>query len=171
MGNLIYRNRETTLWFLPAAAAHAEDYAFELHNLASAAGRQSAQCDLGEGAVSGWYEWRAFIQFATAPVLGETVDFYLKTAGSSDAATTHPDNDDGTAEGAVSAIDKLNNLHYLGSIVVDEAAQDIEMVASGMVYIGARAFNVVVWNASADALTNDVDENGFLLSPVPSEIQ
>lgn len=171
MANLIYRNRETTLWFVPAAAAQAEDYAFELHNLASGAGRQSEQCDLGEGAVSGWYEWRAFVQFATAPVLGETVDFYLKTAGSSASATAHPDNDDGTGEGAVSAEDKLRNLHYLGSIVVDEATQDIEMVGSGLVYIGARSFNVVVWNDTADALTNDVDENGFMLSPVPSEIQ
>jgi len=65
----------------------------------------------------------------------------------------------------------LRNLHYLGSIIVDEAVADIEMVASGMVYIGARAFNVVMWNDTADALTNDVDENGFMLSPVPSEIQ
>jgi len=171
MPNLIYVNRETTLWFVPAAAAQAEDYAFELHNLASAAGRQSAQCDLGDAARSAWYEWRAFVQFATAPVLGEHVDFYLKTAGSSDSATAHPDNDDGTGEGAVSAEDKLRNLHYLGSIEVDQATQDIEMVASGIVYIPFRAFNVVVWNSSADALTNDVDENGFMLSPIPDEIQ
>jgi len=171
MANLIYRNRETTLWFVPAAAAQAEDYAFEMHNIASGAGRQSAQCDLGEGAVAAIYEWRAFVQFATAAVLGETVDFYLKTAGSSASATAHPDNDDGTGSAAVSAEDKLNNLHYLGSIVVDEAAQDIEMVASGTVYITARAFNVVMWNSTADALTNDVDENGFMLSPVPDEAQ
>jgi hypothetical protein len=171
MANLIYRNRETTLWFVPAAAAQAEDYAFEVHNLASGAGRQSAQCDLGEGAVSALYEWRAFVQFATTPVLGETVDIYLKTAGSSAAATTHPDNDDGTGEGAVSAADKLKNLQWIGSIVVDEATADVEMVASGEVFIIARAFNVVFWNASADDLTNDVDENGFMLSPVPMEIQ
>ena len=171
MANEILRNRGTTLWFVPAAAAQAEDYAFELHNLASAAGRQSAQCDLGEGAVSALYEWRAFVQFATTPVLNERVDFYLKTAGSSASATAHPDNDDGMGEGAVSSINKLKNLHYLGSIVVDEAVADIEMVASGEVVILARAFNVVVWNASADGLTNDVDENGFMLSPVPMEIQ
>jgi len=83
MANLIYRNREATLWFVPAAAAQAEDAAFEMHNIASGAGRQSAQHDLGEGAIAGWYEWRAFVQFADTPVLTETVDFYLKTAGSS----------------------------------------------------------------------------------------
>ena len=48
---------------------------------------------------------------------------------------------------------------------------DIEMVASGTVSITARAFNVVAWNSAADALTTDVDENGFWLSPVPNEVQ
>lgn len=171
MANLLYKNSEASLWFVPAAAAQAEDYAFEIHNIAAAAGRQSAAADLGVGAISGWYEWRAFVQFATTPVLKETVDFYLKTMGSSASATAHPDNDDGTGSAAVSAIAKLDNLKYLGSIVVDEAVADIEMVASGFVYIYARGFNIVMWNASADALTNDVDENGFYLTPVPSEIQ
>lgn len=171
MANLIYKNRETTLFFVPATAAQAETQAFECHNLASGAGVQSAIHDLGEGAIARLYEWRAFVQFATAPVLGETVDVYLKTAGSSLASTTHPDNDDGTTASAVSAEDKLKNLHYLGSIVVDQATADIEMVASGLVDISARAFQVVFWNASADALTNDVDENGIFLSPVPDEVQ
>ena len=171
MANLIYKNAESCIWFVPAAAAQAEDYAFEMHNIAAGAGRQSAHCDFGVAAVSGWYEWRAFVQFATAPVVGETVDFYLKTSGSDASATVHPDNDDGTGSAAVSAEDKLNNLHYLGSIVVDEAAADIEMVASGVVYIAARGINVVMWNSTADDLTNDVDENGFYLTPIPSEIQ
>ena len=171
MANMIYLNSGTTLWFVPAAAAQAEDYAFECHNLASAAGRQSAPVDLGVNARPALYEWRAFVQFATTPVLNERVDFYLKTMGSSASATAHPDNDDGTGEGAVSSINKLKNLKYLGSIVVDEAAENIEMVASGEVFITARGFNVVIWNASADALTNDVDENGFMLTPVPTEIQ
>ena len=171
MANLVYKNRETTLWFVPAAAAQAETAALECHNLAAGAGVQSAQHDLGEAAVSGWYEWRAFVQFATTPVLKETVDIYLKTAGSSAAATTHPDNDDGTTASAVSAVAKLDNLQYLGSIVVDQATADIEMVSSGEVFIMARALQVVIWNASADALTNDVDENGVMLSPVPMEVQ
>lgn len=171
MANLIYRNRETTLFFVPAAAAQAETQIFELDSLGSGAGIQSAIHDLGEGAISRWYEWRAFVQFATTPVLTETVDFYLKTAGNSASSTGHPDNDDGTTAGAVSAIDKLNNLKYLGSIQVDEAVADIEMVYSESVWISARAFQIVAWNASADGLTTDVDENGFWLSPVPDEIQ
>jgi hypothetical protein len=171
VANLIYKNSETTLWFVPATAAQAEDAAFEVHNLAAAAGRQSAQYDFGVGAVAGLYEWRAFVQFGAVPVLKEVVNIYLKTAGSSASATAHPDNDDGTGEAAVSAINKVDNLLYLGSIIVDEAAQDIEMVASGYVYIAARAVQVVFWNATADILTNDVDENGFMLTPIPDEVQ
>ena len=171
MANKIYQHSETTIWFVPAAAAQAEDYAFEIQSIAAAAGRQSAHWDRGTAARPGIFEWRAFVQFADNPVLNETVDFYLKTSGSSASATAHPDNDDGTASAAVSAVDKLNNLHYLGSIVVDEALADFEMVASGTVYITARGINVVMWNASADALTNDVDENGFMMTPVPDESQ
>lgn len=171
MPNAIYRNREDTKWFVPATATEPEDAAFEVHNLASGAGRQSAQLDLTEDAVSMLYEWRAFVQFATTPVVGETIDIFLKTAGSDAAATTHPDNDDGTSEGAVSSSDKLNNLHRLGAIVVDEAVADIEMVASDFIEIAARAVQVVFWNSSADALTNDVNENGFMLTPVPLEVQ
>jgi hypothetical protein len=175
MANLIYRNRETTKWFVPASASQAEDAAFEVHNLAAGAGRQSAQIDLGESAVSRLYEWRAFVQFADTPVLGEVVGIYLKTAGSGSSATAHPDNDDGTTEGAMTAVsgtvDKRLNLHLLGTIVVDEQVANTEMVASGIVEIGARAIQVVFHNATADALTNDVDENGFMLSPVPDEVQ
>ena len=171
MANLIYQNSEATIWFVPAAAAQAEDYAFEMHNIAANNGRQSAHWDRGVDAVPALYAWRAFVQFATNPVIPETVDFYLKTSGSDASATIHPDNDDGTGDIIVSVEAKLNNCHYLGSIVVDEALADREMVASGTVYITARGINIAMWNSTADALTNDVDENGFYLTPVPDEIQ
>lgn len=166
MANKVYQHNETALWFVPAAAAQAEDAAFEVHNLASGAGRQSAQHDFGTSARASVFAWRAFIQFATAPVVGEVVKFYLKTSDGN-----HPDNDDGTSEGAVSAEDKLLNLRVLGSIIVDEAVADVEMVASGLVTISERYTQVVCWNASADGLTNDVDENGVTLVPVPLEVQ
>ena len=171
MANLIYKNPETTIWFVPATATQAEDAAFECHNLAAAAGVQSAQYDFGVEATAGWYEWRAFVQFATTPVLGEKVDIYLKSAGSSASATAHPQNDDGTSASAVSAADKLRNLQLIGVLVVDETTADIEMVASGYVFIAARAIQVVFQNSTADALTNDVNENGFMLTPVPMEVQ
>ena len=171
MTNQVLQLPLTTIWFVPAAAAQAEDYAFEFHNLAAAAGRQSAHWDRGHAARPWAYEWRGFLQFADVPVLTETVDFYLKWSGTSASATAHPDNDDGTGESAVSALAKVSNLKYLGSVVVDEAAANVEMSASGIVVVGSRGVNVVVWNASADALANDVDECGFYMTPLPDQIQ
>lgn len=171
MANKVYVVTETTKWFVPAAAAQAEDAIFEVDGLASAAGHQSAQIDLGTAARSQLYEWRAFVQFATVPVVGEAIRIYLKTAGTSASATAHPDNDDGTGDLAVSAEDKLKNLHFIGDIIVDQAAANIEMVGSGIVEIRARAIQVVFWNGTADALTTDVDENGLALTPVPDELQ
>lgn len=166
MANKIYQATETALWFVPATATQAENAAFEVHNLASGAGRQSAQYDFGTSSRASVFNWRAFIQFATAPVVGQRVGFFLKTSDGN-----HPDNDDGTTEGAVSAEDKLRNLIHIGDISVDQAAANIEMVKSGTVSINARYVQVVAWNYSDDGLTNDVDENGFILIPVPPEVQ
>ncbi len=142
-----------------------------MHNLAAGNGYQSAQYDRGVGATPALFEYCGFVQFADTPVLNEMVHFYLKPAGSSASATAHPANDDGTSGGAVSAEDKLKNLQYIGSIVVDEAVANVEMVCRGAIFISARAFNIVVFNKTADATTNDVDENGFFLTPIPDEIQ
>ncbi len=171
MPNLIYQNPETTIWFVPAGATQAEDHILELDGLASGAGIQSAHWDRGVAAMPALYEWAMFVQYAAQPVLAETISIYLKPSGTSASATAHPANDDGTGAGAVSAIDKLNNLHLIGVLSVDEAAVDIEMVARGVTYLTARGYNVVIWNDSADALTTDENENGFYMTPIPDELQ
>jgi len=171
MANLVYQNPEMTIWFVPTGSSQAEDVPFECYNLAAGAGWQSDQYDRGVAATPALYEWCAFVQFATTPVVGETVDIYLKEAGTSAAATAHPTNDDGITNSAVSADDKLNNLRWIGSIRVDEAAADVEMAARGPVYLTARAFQVVFENSTVDATTNDVNENGFFMTPIPDEIQ
>lgn len=168
MANKLYQHDETTLWFVPAAAAQAEDAIFEVDGLASGAGRQSTMLDLGTAARSSLFAWRAWCQFATTPVLAEVIDLYIKTG---DTVTTHDDNDDGGTDAAVSSINKLKNLLKIGSIVVDEAVADVPMAASGVIYLPHREVGVVWWNSTADALTTDVDENGFSLTPVPPEAQ
>ena len=169
MANLIQVNQGTALWFVPDGATQAQDAIFEVDGLGAGAGHQSAQVDFGVAAREYIFAWRAFVQFATTPVLGEIVRIYLKT--SNDDTIDHPDNDDGTGNAAVSAEDKLKNLKLLGSIIVDEAAADIEMVASGVVDIRAEIVQVVFWNGTADALTTDENENGFILTPIAEEIQ
>jgi len=133
-----------------------------LTSLGAGAGRQSAQHDFTDSARAYFYRWRAWCQFTTTPVVGETVDWYYKTGLTT---STILDNDDGTGDIAVSAEDKLKNLHYIGSITVDEAA-DVEFVASGTIVIYERFLHIVCWNATADALSATALDMGFSLTPL-----
>jgi len=162
MVSKLYQVEETAITFADSGGT----VVFTPTSLATVSGRQSAQHDFGTTARAYEFAWRAYVQFATAPVVGETVDIYIKTSDG-----THVDNDDGTGDAAVSSIDKLNNLHYLGSITVDEAAANIEMVKSGVVTLRQRYAQVVFWNATVDSLTSTASEHGFILTPVPSEGQ
>lgn len=168
MANLIQQNQGTIIAWADSGA----DLAITLKGLATGAGRQGAEKDFGVGAVATRYAWLAQVQFdtATAPVVGEAVDIYLKTAP--DGANYDNDDGDGT-DIAVSSIDKLKNLHYLGSIVVDEAAADVKMQASGFITIVAEKVAPVFWNATADTLDDDASTTDlkFSLIPVPLEIQ
>jgi len=166
MPTKVFAIEEANVSFAPAAATDS-DVTFEVDGLGTLAGHQSAQHDFGTSARSRRFAWRAFIQFATAPVIGEVVEVYLKTS----STEGHPDNDDGTGDAALSAQDKLRNLHQIGRIQVDEAVVDIEMVGSGTVDLDHRFLQVVFFNRTADALTTDVNENGFNLTPFPDEIQ
>jgi len=168
MANLIHQNQGTILTWADSGGTHA----ITLVGLATVSGRQGVEHDFGVAAVGTRFMWLAQVQFdtATAPVVGETVDIYLKTAPDGD----NYDNDDGDGTDiAVSNIDKLKNLHYLGSIVVDQAAVDVPMQASGHVNIRAEKVAPVFWNATADTLDADCGTTDlkFSLIPVPLEIQ
>ena len=143
-----------------------ETNAMTLNNLATGAGRQGAQHDFGASARANRYEWRAHVEFATTPVVGEEVRIYLKTSDG-----THPDNDDGTGDIAVSAEDKLRNIRLLGIIQVDQAATSVEMVASGDITINTRYVMPIFWNGTADNLTATNNTSGFSLTPFPYQIQ
>lgn len=168
MANLIQQNQTTLIAWADSGA----DLAITLKGLTSGSGRQGAEKDFGVAAVATRYMWLAQVQFdtATPPVVGEAVDIYLKTAPDG----VNYDNDDGNGTDiAVSAENKLKNLHYLGSIIVDEAAADVPMQASGHVDIRAEKVAPVFWNATADTLDDDTSTTDlkFILVPVPLEIQ
>lgn len=153
---------ETPITFLASGG----DVTFTQTSVASGAGRQSAQHDFGAAARAFAYKWRAWVKFATTPVVGETVDFYLKTSDG-----THSDNDDGTTDAAVSSEDKLSNLRYIKSIIVDEASSTPEFSASGEMVIYDRYAQVVMWNASEDDLSSTAADHGFSLTPIPVQGQ
>lgn len=165
MPNKVYIIPETAITWLASAGTET----LTLTSVAASAGRQGALHDFGTSARAGGFIWRAWVKFATTPVVGETVRIYWK---SSDG--THPDNDDGTGDAAVSAEDKLRNLKLLGVIVVDEASTTPEFAASGYLpeeWSAHRYGAPVFWNATADALSSTAGDHGFSLTPVPAEIQ
>lgn len=166
MPNKVYVNPETALTLRNTGGSAA----LTLTSLAANAGRQSAVLDLSASPRSPWYTFRPFLKFATNPVVNESLRFYVKARDS--ATGGKADNDDGDSDAAVSAEDKLKNLHYIGSLIVDEALSTPEFSASfGPIYIPERYIQVVVWNATADALSATAADHGIDVIPVPVEIQ
>lgn len=136
--------------------------------LANAAGRQSVMYDQGDPTTPRplLWEYRIYTQAQATPTVGQRFNVYLKTSDG-----THPDNDDGAGDAAVSSINKLVNLTLLQSPIVDEAAANIEYVAKGVIEIPWRYFGVVAWNAMGSAVTNDVAETKAIFTPIFEDIQ
>lgn len=162
MPNKVYQIEETAITWLASGGTNV----LTLTSLGAGAGRQGALDDFGTSARARRYAWRAWVKFATTPVVGEVVEIYWK---SSDG--THPDNDDGTGDAAVSAEDKLRNLTPIGNIIVDEASITPEFVGSGEIVIPHRHGAPVIWNATADGLSSTAGDHGFQLTPIPDEVQ
>lgn len=165
MPNKVYLIPETAVTWLASGGTNI----LTLTSLAAAAGRQGALHDFGTAARAADYIWRAWVKFATVPVVGEIIEVYWKTSDG-----THPDNDDGTGDAAVSAADKRRNLKLLGVIVVDEASITPEFAGSGLLPAEWAAHQhgaPVIWNATVDALSATAGDHGFSIIPVPAEIQ
>ena len=165
MPNLIYINEETAITWRNTGGSEL----FTPTSLAAAAGRQGAMHDLGAGARSLKFAWRAFLKPGATRVVGEAVRIYVKT-GSGATAGARPDNDDGTGDIAVSAEDKLKNLTQIGTLTIDENAA-VEMVKSGVVLLHHRWVAPIFWNATANSLSATAADFGFDLTSVPFEVQ
>jgi hypothetical protein len=161
MPNLIQENEAAAITWDSAGTSAL----FTPTTLGAGAGRQGAHYDFGVAARTRRYVWRAWLKPGATRVVGERVEIYLKTSDG-----THPDNDDGTGDIAVSSSDKLRNLWPIGVIQIDENAA-VEMTKSGDIEISARYVAPVFWNATANALSTTATDYGFSLTPVPDEIQ
>ena len=164
MANKILAVRETTLKFADSAQTPTKN--LTLSALAAGAGRISAKHDFGSAAKSRLYEWRATMQWGTAPVVGESIDIYLSTSDG-----TNPDGEEGTADAALSAEDKLKNMHYIGSIIADVSTNNIDYTGSGFFNLNSQHASIVVFNNSIDALRTDTSVHAVLITPVPDEVQ
>jgi len=162
MANLIYRALETPITFRDSAG----DAVITLLNLGFGAGRVSARYDRGAGSKARWFEWRAVVQFESAPALGEVVELYLFPSDG-----TYMDGVLGTADAALSS-DKRRNGQWIGNVIADTVSTATDIIASGMCYINSRYVSVGVWNASAaDNLENTSNASRIILTPVPDELQ
>ena len=158
MPNKVYLAAETALTWTDSGG----DYALTLASLAADGVRVGAQADLGSAARPRLYAWRFVVAgFATAPVVGETVDVYL-AAGDG----TYIDGNVGASDAAGSTA-QLPNLLFLGSATVQTTSTTDDLIISGQVEIAARYVSPVIHNNTADALSG----GRFILTPVPDEIQ
>lgn len=150
-------------YFLPETPidfSSAGDVTFTPTSLAAGSIRESAQHDFGTTARAYAFNWRAHTVVGTGLLLGETIDIYAKTSDGTDV-----DNDEGTTDATRTNTDKLKNLHYIGSIVVDEAVVTTKHVASGSTQLTQRYFQVVWHNTSTGALSATAGDHGFSLEP------
>lgn len=161
MANKVYQALETVITWLASGGTAT----FTPTSLAGTSGRQGAHHDLGTASAARRFGWRAWIKPGATRTVGDRIEVYLKTSDG-----TRHDNDDGTGDIAVSSVDKLNNLLWLGTILIDENAA-VEMVKSGEVFIPHRYCAPVFWNTSANALSSTAADFGFSLTPVPDEVQ
>jgi hypothetical protein len=161
MPNKIYQKDETAVTWLASGGTNL----FTPTSLATATGRQGAHHDFGVSARPRLFAWRAWVKPGATRVVGEGIRVYLKTSDG-----TRHDNDDGTGDIALSHSDKLRNVRQLGAIVIDENAA-VEMVAGGIVEIGARYAAPIFYNGTANTLSATAADFGFSLTPIPDEIQ
>ncbi len=149
------------------------DEVLTLTSLGAGAGRQGARHDFGviTTAREHLFDWWFFMKFATVPVVDEVVDIYWK---SYHQAGVHALNDDGDGDDAVSAKDKLKNLIFLGSLIVDEASLKPECATATKgdpIWLPHRFGMPVIWNDTADAFSATAAEHGFILTPVVPQAQ
>jgi len=149
-----------------------DDVAWTTEGVTNGAGHQSAQYDLGDANVTARpdeYRVRFYIQLqAIIFVVGNTIDVYAKT---SDSATLHLDNDDGTSDIALSDSNKLKNLMYVGSAIVDEVTAGIEFVMTATIRLPSQYVHFVLENNSGADLSLTASATKLELTPIYMQAQ
>lgn len=139
------------------------DYAWSVEGLTNAAGRVSAQVDLGAAPRPGIYAWSCEVQFQATPTQYNTLDIYVATAPEGDS--TQISGDVGASDAALGDVDMLKNLRYIGSVVSENAAASEKCVASGDILLTERYVSFIAYNDSG-ATVNATDSNfQFTLTP------
>lgn len=140
------------------------DYAWSMEGVSNAAGRVSAQIDLGATPRPGLYAWVCEVQFQATPTQGKGLELYLATAPDHDSSRI--DGDVGASDAALGDVDMRRNLMAIGYVVSENAAASEKCIASGVVEIVKRYVSIVGYNDSGAAV-NATDTNFyFSLTPI-----
>lgn len=166
MANEAYIAVGTSLLFNGEATA---DVALSAEGVANAAGRVSAQKDLGAAPRPGLYRWSCEVQWQATPTQGAVLEIYA--AGAPDADSTQIDGDVGTTDAALGDVDMRRNLRYLGCVVSENAAASEKCVASGVFEWTMRYISIVIYNGGGSSI-NATDSNfRFDLTPISWQSQ
>ena len=135
--------------------------------------RTGSFLDLGAASRSSDYVFTFFVDaFATAPVLGETIDLYFGQGTSTTSFDGEPNTAPGDAAEGNTQVEQLKNLLFVGSAVVGTTtAGDAQLRITGFVRFFQRYIFPVVHNNTADALNNTGDGHSIILTGVPPEVQ
>lgn len=166
MANESYINKGTELLVSGVSGA---DYAWSVEGVGSAAGRVSAQIDLGALPRPDEFEWSCEVQFQATPTQGLGLELYR--AGAPDSDATQIDGDVGASDAALGDIDMRRNLKWIGHVVSENAAASEVCVSSGTFRHTFRYLSLVAYNSSG-ASVNATDTNFvFKLRPLYSQGQ
>jgi hypothetical protein len=153
VANETYIKKLTNVLFNGEAGA---GVAISVEGLANAAGRVSAQYDLGASPRPYLFTWSCEAQFQATPTQGSGLELYIATAPDHDS--TQIDGDVGSTDAALGDIDMRRNLHYIGFVTSENAAASEACVKSGTFETTQRYLSLVVYNASGAAV-NATDSN------------
>jgi hypothetical protein len=148
----------------------------DLTSLAATAARQSDKFDFGATRARK-YSMTAALEWATAPVAGEVVDFYLAFSPSATAANANPggvSGSDAAYAGYSSNLDdSLKQLTFIGSFTLTvQATGTVQIATIGVFSTLNRYATLIVDNgSSADNLHNDGVEMSVLIEPIVDESQ
>jgi len=169
MANEIYLVRGTTVAWLNSGGDEELDLGDGVIGLSGAVGVGSYH-DFGAAPQPDEYEIVVDIDgFATAPVVGESVDVYI--AESADATLwTGPEAPSNTADSTGATV-RLPNLKFVGSVVVHTTTAANNLTGSFLIRSSSRYIAPVVHNNTADNLLATADAHRVNITPVYYQVQ
>jgi hypothetical protein len=162
MANEAWINKGTALLFNGEGTANVDIGAEGLQVSSTTPGRVSAQHDLGAAPRAAEFSWSCKVQWQATPTQYGTLDLYI--AGAPDSDSTQIDGDVGSIDANLGDVDQLQNLKYIGSVVVEDAATTV-MVASGVFTHTERYLSLVVSNNGGATLNGTAANFRFDLTP------